>query len=67
MGWGHVALMEDTRRAYKVSVRKFEGTVSFGMHRNIMEDNIKIDLKETAWKVLDWVNLTQGGDQWRLL
>jgi hypothetical protein len=27
-------------------------------------DNIKADIKETGWGLADWINLTQGGNQW---
>jgi hypothetical protein len=30
-------------------------------------DNIKIDLRETGWDVMDWVDLGQYRDQWRAL
>jgi hypothetical protein len=30
-------------------------------------DNIKIDLRETAWDGMDWMDLAQGRDQWRTL
>jgi hypothetical protein len=28
-------------------------------------DNIKIDLRETGWDGMDWIDLAQDGDQWR--
>jgi hypothetical protein len=31
---------------------------------NICESNIKMDLKETELKGVDWINLHQGRDQW---
>jgi hypothetical protein len=32
------------------------------------EDNIKIDLKEPEWKVMDWIHLAQDRDkQWHLV
>jgi hypothetical protein len=30
-------------------------------------DNIKIDLRETGWGGMDWIDLTQNRDQWRAL
>jgi hypothetical protein len=30
-------------------------------------DNIKMDLREIGWGVLDWTDLDQGRDQWRAL
>jgi hypothetical protein len=31
-----------------------------------MQDNIKIDLKELGWKVLDWIHLAKGTDRWTI-
>jgi hypothetical protein len=30
-------------------------------------DNIKIDLKETEWDGMDWIDLDHDRDQWRAL
>jgi hypothetical protein len=30
-------------------------------------DNIKIDLGETSWNGIDWLDLAQERDQWRAL
>jgi hypothetical protein len=30
-------------------------------------DNIKIDIKEIGWVVMDWINLAQDRDQWSAL
>jgi hypothetical protein len=30
-------------------------------------DNVKMDLREIGWGGMDWINLTQDGDQWRAL
>jgi hypothetical protein len=30
-------------------------------------DKIKIDLKETGWDDMDWIDLAQDMDQWRAL
>jgi hypothetical protein len=30
-------------------------------------DNIKIDLREKGWDVVDWVDLAQDSYQWRAL
>jgi hypothetical protein len=29
-------------------------------------DNIKIDLREIGWAGIDWINLVQERDQWRV-
>jgi hypothetical protein len=30
-------------------------------------DNIKMDLKGTGWGGMDWIDLAQDRDQWRVL
>jgi hypothetical protein len=30
-------------------------------------ENIKIDLREMGWDVMDWIDLAQDRDQWRAL
>jgi hypothetical protein len=30
-------------------------------------DSIKIDLRETGWDGMDWIDVTRNGDQWRAL
>jgi hypothetical protein len=30
-------------------------------------DNIKMDLREIGWDVVDWIDLAQDRDQWRAL
>jgi hypothetical protein len=30
-------------------------------------DNIKIDIRETGWECMDWIDLDQDRDQWRAL
>jgi hypothetical protein len=38
-----------------------------GRPRCMLEDNIKIDLQETGWSGIDWIDLAQDRDQWRAL
>jgi hypothetical protein len=33
----------------------------------VWEDNIKMDLREIGWGVMDWIYLAQDMDQWRAL
>jgi hypothetical protein len=30
-------------------------------------DNIKLDLREIGWGVVDWIDLTRDRDHWRAL
>jgi hypothetical protein len=48
-------------------VRKPEGKRPLGRRRRRWEDNIKIDLREIGWDVMDWIDLAQDRDQWRAL
>jgi hypothetical protein len=68
MRWaGHVARMEEMRSAYKIFDSNPEGKISFGRPKCRWEDNIKMDLGEIRFGVVDWINLVQGRDQWRAL
>jgi hypothetical protein len=31
------------------------------------DDNIRMDLREIVWEGMDWINLAQDMDQWRVL
>jgi hypothetical protein len=57
----------EKRNAYKILVGKSEGKRSLGRPRRRWVDNIKIDLREIRWNVVDWVDLSQDRDQWRAL
>jgi hypothetical protein len=37
----------------------------FGRPRRRRVDNIKMDLRETGWGAMDWIDLAQDKDQWR--
>jgi len=55
------------RNAYKILVTKPEGKRPLGRPRRRCEDNIRIDLRETGWEIVDWIHLAQDMDQWRAL
>jgi hypothetical protein len=55
------------RNAYMILVGKPEGKRPLGRPRRRWVDNIKIDLREIGWDGMDWIDLTQGRDQWRAL
>jgi hypothetical protein len=68
MRWaGHVARMGETRNAYRILVGKPEGRRRLGRPRRRWVDSIKIDLREIGWDGVDWVDLAQDRDQWRVL
>jgi hypothetical protein len=39
--------------------------IPLGRPRRRWVDNIKIDLREVGWDVMDWIDLAQDGDYWR--
>jgi hypothetical protein len=64
---GHAARMGERRGAYRALVEKSEGRRPLGKPRRRWDDNIKTDLREVGWGVMDWTNLTQDRDKWRAL
>jgi hypothetical protein len=55
------------RNAYRILVGKPEGKRPLGRPRRRWVDNIKMDLRETGWVDMDWIDLAQDRDQWRAL
>jgi hypothetical protein len=48
-------------------VGKPEGKRPLGKPRRMWEDNIKMDLTEIEWYGMNWIDLAQDRDQWRVL
>ena len=64
MRWeGYVARMD----AYRVLVGKLEGQRPLGRPGHRWEDNIKIDLEELRCGGMEWIDLAQDRDRWRVL
>jgi hypothetical protein len=67
MRWvGHVARMGEGRGVYKVLVGKPEGRRPLGRPRRRWEDNIRMDLREVGCAGVDWMELAQDRDRWRV-
>ena len=67
MRWaGNVARM-GRRGAYRVLVGKPEGKRSLWRPRRRWVDNIRMDLQEVGYGVVDWFGLAQDRDRWRKL
>jgi hypothetical protein len=64
---GHVACMGMMRNAYHTLVTKSEVMRPLGRPRHRWEDNIRKDLGEIRWEVVDWMHLAQDREQWRTL
>jgi hypothetical protein len=50
------------RNVHKILVGKPEGNRPLGRITSGWEDNIKMDLREMKWKVVDWIHLPQDRD-----
>jgi hypothetical protein len=59
--------MEANRNAYRILVGMPEGKRPLGRPRRRWVDNIKMDLGEIGWDVVDWIDMAQDRDQWRVL
>jgi hypothetical protein len=62
----HVAQMEEKMNVYRVLVGKPDGKRPLGRPRCRWVDNIKMDLSEIGWGGMDWIDLAQDRDQWRV-
>jgi hypothetical protein len=57
----------EKRNAYRTLVGKLEGKRTLGRQRRRWAANIKLDLRETGWDGMDWIDMAQNRDQWRAL
>jgi len=64
-----VACMRESERdnKYKILVRKPEGKRSLGTSRHRWEDNIRMDLNEIGWEVVNRIYLARDKHHWQLL
>ena len=63
----HAARMGDGRSAYRLLVGSPEGKRPFRRSRNKWEDNIKNGLFKKLDGGLEWIDLAQDKDRWRVL
>jgi hypothetical protein len=59
--------MEDERGVYRVLVGKPEGKRPLGRPRRRWKDNIKMDIREVGYGVMDWIGLARDRERWRAL
>jgi hypothetical protein len=59
--------MGEGRAMYRVLVEKHEGKRPLGRPRRRWNDNIKMDLQEVGCGGMDWIELAQDRDRWRVL
>jgi hypothetical protein len=60
---GPVARMGEKRNAYMILVGKPEGKRPLASPRRRWVDNFKMDLRETGWDGMDWIDLAQDREQ----
>jgi hypothetical protein len=49
-----------------ISVRNLEGKRPLGKPRRRWVDNVKMDLRGIGWGCMDWIDLAQNKDKWRV-
>jgi hypothetical protein len=59
--------MGEMRNAYNIFVAKPKGKRPLERYRSRWDDDIRVDLGEIGWPVIDWVYLAWDRDQWREL
>jgi hypothetical protein len=57
----------EKRNAHRILVGKLEGKRPLRSPRRRWKDNIKMDLRKMGWGGMDWIDLAQDRDQWRVL
>jgi hypothetical protein len=57
--------MGDGRGAYRVLGGRPDGKRLYGRRMRRWEGNIKMELQEVGWGVVDWIDLAQDRDRWR--
>jgi hypothetical protein len=55
------------RNAFRILVGKPERKIPLGRPRRRWVDNNKMDLRETGWDGMAWIDVAQDRDQWRAL
>jgi len=58
--------MVEIRVVYGVVVGKLKGKGPLGIPKSRWEDNIKMDFQEVGGGGMDWIDLAQNMDRWRV-
>jgi hypothetical protein len=56
----------EMRNTYRLLVGNPEGKSPLGSPRRRWVDNIKTDLGEIIWGIIDWISLAHNRDRWRV-
>jgi hypothetical protein len=59
--------MREKRNGYKLLVGRPEGRRQLGIPRCRCVNNIRMNLVEVGWGVVDWIGLATDRDRWRAL
>jgi hypothetical protein len=59
--------MGEKKHAYRVLVGKPEGKRPLGRPRRMWVNNIKMDIEEIGWYGVDWIDMAQDREQWRVI
>jgi hypothetical protein len=62
-----VAHTGEERKVYKILVGKPEGKRLLRRPRHRWEDGIRMDLRESGWGSVEWIQLAPDRDQWQAL
>jgi hypothetical protein len=57
----------EKRNTHRILVGKPEGKRPLGRPRCRWVGNIKMDIRESVWDGMDWIDMAQDRDQWRAL
>jgi len=55
------------RNAYRMLTGKTDGKIPLGRPGHRWEENMRMNLRETEWEDMVWMNLVQDSNQWRAL
>jgi hypothetical protein len=68
MRWAeHVSRVGKERNEHRIFVGKPEGKRPLRRTRCRWKDNTEMDLRETEWGGMDWIDLVQDKGNWRCL
>jgi hypothetical protein len=59
--------IKSTRLRWVGHVARMKGKRPLGRPRHRWEDGIRLDLRETGWGSIEWIQLAQDRDRWQAL